>query len=189
MSKNLSVYAIYPSRSSLEIGLETLRKQGFRPEDISMLYPENLGNKDLVHEENTKAPEGAATGGAAGAVLGGVLGWLAGVGALAIPGIGPLLVAGPIVAALSGVGAGATMGGVVGGLVGLGVPEYEAKRYEGRVQHGGILISVHSDNPEWAKRASQILKETGAEQISSTAEGKADFDVSDRPSVRTIKTA
>src|SRR5205085_2488345 len=139
-----------------------LRNAGFRSTDISVLFPENLGNKDLAHEKSTKAPEGATTGGASGGVIGGALGWLAGIGALAIPGLGPFVAAGPIMGLLSGLGAGAAVGGIAGALVGMGIPEYEAKRYEGRVREGGILLSVHSDNSDWTKRARQILEQTGA---------------------------
>src|SRR5205823_2093689 len=136
---------------------------------------ENSGTKDLAHERNTKAPEGVATGATSGAVIGGTLGWLVGIGALAIPGLGPFIAAGPVVAALAGVGAGGAVGGIAGALIGLGIPEYEAKRYEGRIKGGGILLSVHSDNSEWTKRAKDILEQTGAENISSTSEARADF--------------
>jgi hypothetical protein len=137
-----------------------------------------------VHEKDSKAPEGATTGAASGAVIGGVLGWLVGMGALAIPGLGPFIAAGPIMAMLAGAGAVGTVGGLVGALIGLGIPEYEAKRYEGRIKTGGILLSVHCDNSNWVKRAKTILEETGAEDISSSGEAKADFAMSDRPGTR-----
>jgi hypothetical protein len=143
--------------------------------------PENLGNKDLAHERNTKAPEGAATGGALGGVLGGSLGWLVGIGTLAIPGLGPFVAAGPIMAALAGAGAGAAVGGATGLLIGMGVPEYEAKRYDGRIRKGGILVSVHCDDKHWADRAESTLKSTGAEEISSRRQATADFQETDRP--------
>ena len=181
MSKNTSVYGILPTQAQLTNCLENLRLGGFRPEDVSLLMPENLGNKDLGHERNSKAPEGAATGGAAGGVLGGGLGWLVGIGALTIPGLGPLMVAGPIVAALAGAGAGAALGGVAGGLIGLGMPEYEAKRYEGRIRKGGILISVHCDDKKWAERAEGILSAGGAEDISSSSQAPADYQETERP--------
>jgi hypothetical protein len=146
-----------------------------------VLLPENVGSKDFSHEHNTKAPEGAATGAGTGAVLGGALGWLVGIGALAIPGLGPFIAAGPIMAALAGVGVGGAVGGVTGALIGMGIPEYEAKRYEGRVKKGGILLSVHSDSSEWTKRAKDIIERTGAEDISSTGEASADYAKSDRP--------
>jgi hypothetical protein len=135
----------------------------------------------LRTKKNTKAPEGTATGAGTGAVIGGTLGWLAGIGALAIPGVGPLIAAGPIVAALTGVGVGGAIGSITGALVGMGIPEYEAKRYEGRVKEGGILLSVHSDNSDWTDKAKDILKRTGAEDISSAGEAKADFSKTDKP--------
>src|SRR5581483_724799 len=130
------------------------------------------------------APEGVATGAIAGGITGGVLGWLTGIGALAIPGLGPLIAAGPIVAALAGVGAVGAVGGIIGGLAGMGVPEYEAKRYEGRIKQGGALLSVHCDNEDWVKRAKELLRQTGAEDIGASGESGADFSVSDRPMPR-----
>jgi hypothetical protein len=183
--KNTAVFGIYPNYAAVESGVNALRAAGFRNTDISVLMPENVGSKDLTHEKNSKAPEGAATGAGTGALLGGGLGWLAGIGALAIPGLGPFIAAGPIMAALAGVGVGAAAGGVTGGLIGLGIPEYEAKRYEGRVRNGGILLSVHSDSSDWTKKAKEILERTGAEDISSTGESGADFAKSDRPLPRT----
>jgi hypothetical protein len=146
-----------------------------------VLFPENVGTKDFAHKKETKAPEGTAAGATTGAVIGGGLGWLAGIGALAIPGLGPFIAAGPIMAALAGVGVGGAVGGITGALIGMGIPEYEAKRYEGRVKDGGILLSVHSDNSEWTKRAKEILERTGAQDISSSGEASADFSKSDRP--------
>jgi hypothetical protein len=182
--KNTSVFGIYRDTVSLAGGLQALRNASFRSTDISVLMPENAGTKDFVHEKDSKAPEGATTGAASGAVIGGVLGWLVGMGALAIPGLGPFIAAGPIMSMLAGAGAVGTVGGLVGSLIGLGIPEYEAKRYEGRVKSGGILISVHCDNSEWVKRAKKILEETGAEDISSSGEAKADYAMSDRPGTR-----
>lgn len=184
MSKNTSVFGIYRTQQTASAGVESLRDSGFRMTDISALVPENSGNKDFAHELNSKAPEGAATGAASGGLLGGTLGLLAGIGALAIPGFGPFIAAGPIMGALAGLGAGAATGGIVGGLVGYGIPEYEAKRYEGRIKEGGILVSVHCDDSEWVKRAKQILEATGAEDISSTGEATADFSKTDRPMSR-----
>src|SRR5215467_10461426 len=132
--KNTAVFGIYPDRVAVEEGVEQFRRAGFRSTDISVLFPDNQGTKDFAHEKNTKAPEGATTGGVAGGVAGGVLGWLTGVGALAIPGLGAFVAAGPIVAALAGAGAGGTLGGIIGALVGMGIPEYEARRYEGRIR-------------------------------------------------------
>ena len=146
--KNTAVFGIYRDRTSVENAVDVLRQEDFRNTDISVLFPENQGTKDFAHEKNTKAPEGAATGAGSGAVIGGTLGWLTGIGALAIPGVGPFIAAGPIVAALAGVGVGGAIGGIAGALIGLGIPEYEAKRYEGRIKEGGILLSVHCDNAD-----------------------------------------
>jgi hypothetical protein len=179
--KNTAVLGIYPSQTSLEEAVDSLKAGGFRSTDISVLIQENVGTKDFAHEKGTKAPEGAATGAGTGAVIGGVLGWLVGIGSLAIPGLGPFIAAGPIVAALAGVGAVGAVGGLAGALIGLGFPEYEAKRYEGRVRTGGTLLSVHCDNSEWTKRAMEILKNTGAESVSSTGEASADYATSDKP--------
>jgi hypothetical protein len=181
---NTAVFGIYPSRASVENAVVALRDAGFRETDISLLLPENVGTKDLAHEKGTKAPEGATTGAGTGALVGGALGWLTGIGALAIPGLGPFIAAGPIMAALAGVGIGGAVGGITGALVGMGIPEYEAKRYEGRVNKGGILLSVHSDDSEWTKRAKAILEQTGAEDISSTGETKGDVQNTERPMAR-----
>jgi hypothetical protein len=175
MSKNTAVFGIYAIDSDLDLGVEQLRLAGFQNTDVSVLVPENGGNKDLAHEKNTKAPEGATAGAGTGAVVGGALGWLAGIGALAIPGIGPFIAAGPVLAALSGVGVGGAVGGIAGGLIGAGMPEYEAKRFEGRIRKGGALISVHCDNGDREKLAKRILENTGAQDVSSTREAKADF--------------
>jgi hypothetical protein len=179
--KNTSVLGIYSNYSTVERAVDTLKDAGFRNTDISVLFPANVGSKDFAHVKGTKAPEGATTGGGTGAVVGGALGWLAGIGALAIPGLGPFIAAGPIMAALAGGAVGGAVGGFTGALIGLGIPEYEAKRYEGRIQKGGILLSVHSDNSEWTKKAKEILERTGAEDISSTGETKGDFENTDRP--------
>ncbi|HEX5226861.1 MAG TPA: DUF3341 domain-containing protein [Bryobacteraceae bacterium] len=181
---NTSVFGIYRDTLALSGGLDAMKNAGFRNTDISVLLPENAGTKDFVHQKDTKAPEGATTGATTGAVVGGIIGWLAGIGALAIPGIGPLIAAGPIVAALAGAGAVGAAGGIVGTLVGFGIPEYEAKRFEGRVRSGGTLVSIHCDSHEWVKRAKKLLEDTGAEDISSTGEAKADYAVSDRPAAR-----
>src|SRR2546427_7344515 len=140
--KNTAVFGIYSDRMRVEKAVDRLKADGFRNTDISVLFPQNAGTKDFAHEKHSKAPEGATTGAGTGAVVGGALGWLAGIGALAIPGLGPFIAAGPIVAALAGAGAGGAVGGVVGALVGLGIPEYEAKRYEGRIKSGGIVFFV-----------------------------------------------
>jgi hypothetical protein len=183
--KNTAVFGIYPNRSDAEEAVDTLRQAGFRNSDVSALLPDNVGTKDFAHEKKSKAPEGTAAGAATGGVLGGALGWLAGIGSLAIPGLGPFIAAGPIMGALAGVGAGGAVGGMIGALVGMGMPEYEAKRYEGRVRAGGILLSVHCDNSDWVTRAKKILEETGAEEIASSGEASADFAKSEKPVDRT----
>ncbi len=171
--KNTAVFGIYPSYANVESGVDGLKAAGFHSSDISVLFPEGAGSKDFAHEKGTKAPEGATAGAGTGAVLGGTMGWLVGIGALAIPGLGPFIAAGPIMAALAGAGVGGAVGGITGALVGMGIPEYEAKRYEGRVKDGGILLSVHSDSSEWTKKAKQILEATGAQDISSTGEASS----------------
>src|SRR5580704_15547327 len=157
MSYNIAVFGLYSSETQAEDGVDQLRVAGFRNTDVSILFSENSGNKDLAHEKNTKAPEGAATGAGTGAVLGGALGWLAGIGALAIPGLGPFIAAGPIMGLLGGVGVVWAVAGVTGALIGAGMPEYEAKRYEGRIRRGGVLLSVHCDSSDWEKKAKDIL--------------------------------
>lgn len=182
--KNTAVYGIYKTRLQVESALDQMKADGFRNTDISVLFPQNSGTKDFAHEKNTKAPEGATTGAGSGAVIGGALGWLAGIGMLAIPGVGPLIAAGPIMATLAGAGIGGTVGGIVGALIGMGIPEYEAKRYEGRIKAGGILLSVHCDSSEWIKRAKEMLKETGAEDIASTSESSSNVEKESEPSRR-----
>jgi hypothetical protein len=179
--KNTAVFGIYRNRMQVEGAIDTLLANHFRKEDISVLFPENRGTKDFAHEKGTKAPEGAAAGAGTGGVIGGTLGLLAGIGALAIPGLGPFIAAGPIMAALAGAGVGGAVGGLVGALVGMGIPEYEAKRYEGLVKEGGILLSVHCDNSDWVHRAKETLKQTGAEDIASTGEASSDYAKSDKP--------
>jgi hypothetical protein len=166
---------------AVENAVDTLKAEGFRNTDISVLFPQNVGTKDFAHQKNTKAPEGATVGAGSGAVVGGALGWLAGIGALAIPGIGPFIAAGPIMAALAGAGVGGAVGGITGALVGMGIPEYEAKRFEGRVKDGGILLSVHCDDSEWTGKAKEILERTGAEDVSSTGEASSDVDATNKP--------
>lgn len=182
--KNTAAFGIFSNRDQLEGAINNLKDEGYRNTDISVLYPENLGNKDFGHKKATKAPEGVTAGAGTGLVVGGALGWLAGIGALAIPGLGPFIAAGPIMAALAGAGVAGTVGGLVGALVGMGIPEYEAKRYEGRVKSGGILLSVHCDNSEWTRKAKDILINSGAEDVSSTGESEADFSSTDRPMPR-----
>jgi hypothetical protein len=172
MSKK-SVFCIATSRSQADVIVDRLRSAGFSNNDISVLFPDKETTRDFAHEKNTKAPEGIATGAGTGGVVGGALGWLAGIGALAIPGVGPFIAAGPILAALSGAAVGATVGGVAGGLIGLGFPELEAKRYEGKIKAGNILLSVHAENSDEIKAAEKIFKNAGAEDICTTGESTA----------------
>lgn len=167
-----SVICIATSEAQATRIVSRLRLAGFLSNDISVLFPDTSGTRDFAHEQHTKAPEGATTGAGAGGVVGGALGWLAGIGALAIPGLGPFIAAGPIVAALSGAAVGAALGGVTGALVGMGIPEIEAKRYEGKIKAGNILISVHSDDGEQTKLAKEIFEQEGGEDITSASESK-----------------
>jgi heat induced stress protein YflT len=169
-NKNTAVFGIYKSVAQAERAVDTLTTVGFANNDISVLLTDAQSSHDFAHEKNTKAPEGTAAGATTGGVIGGALGLLAGIGTLAIPGIGPLIAAGPIIAALAGVGAGAATGGVIGALVGMGIPEYEAKRYEGRVKDGGVLLSVHCSTSKQVERAKELIKNTGGEDIASTGE-------------------
>ena len=182
--KNTAVFGIYATRSMAEEAVDRLMADGFRNEDISVLLQDNVGTKDFAHEKHTKAPEGATAGGVAGGVVGGTLGVLAGIGVLAIPGLGPLIAAGPVIAALTGIGSGTIVGGLIGALAGMGIPEYEAKRYEGRIKEGGVLLSVHCDNADWVDRGKRALASTGAEDIASAGEARADFATSDKPLTR-----
>src|ERR1700689_376262 len=178
--KKVGVFGIYSTRVALENATDSLVSAGFPASDISVLLPESLGGpKDMGTEKATKAPEGTAAGVTAGGIIGGTLGVLAGVGLLAIPGLGPFIAAGPIMAGLAGLGVGGAVGGVTGALIGMGIPEYEAKRYEGRLQKGEILLSVHCDTAEEIKRCKEVLKVTGAEDISSTGESSAGTKQSD----------
>jgi hypothetical protein len=176
MAKDRVAFGIYPDRAAFDAGLDALRAEGFRAGDISAVVPDrDVTTKDLAHEIHTKTPEGIAAGAGAGVAVGGVLGWLVGVGAIAIPGVGPLIAAGPIFAALAGAGAAGAAGGLVGGLVGYGMPEIEAKRYAGRIREGGYLVSVHCDDSEWAGRAKEVLQSTGAQDVVTTWEARADY--------------
>src|SRR5580698_3890399 len=174
-SKHTAVFGIYKSVYQAERSVDRIAAAGFSSNDISVLLPDNRSSKEFAHEKNTKAPEGTTTGVATGGVLGGTLGLLAGIGALAIPGVGPFIAAGPIMGALAGLGVGGAVGGLIGALVGMGIPEYEAKRYEGHIKAGGVLLSVHCDTSDEIKRAKDLLKQTGAEDISSSGEATADY--------------
>jgi hypothetical protein len=172
-NKNTAVFGIYATPGTAEAAVDHLLTKGFTNSAISVLLPDDDSTRAFAHEKSTKAPEGTATGATAGGVVGGTLGLLAGIGLLAIPGVGPIIAAGPIVAALAGIGAGGTIGGIVGALVGMGIPEYEAKRYEGAVKNGGTLLSVHCDTSEQIDAAKAALKDTGAHDIASTGEASS----------------
>ena len=179
MSKK-SVFCITTTRTQAEQIVDSLKSNGFSPNDISVLFPDKETNRDFAHEKNTKAPEGAVTGAGTGGVLGGALGWLVGIGALAIPGVGPFIAAGPIMAALSGAAIGAAAGGIAGGLIGLGIPELEAKRYEAKIKSGNILISVHTENSDEIKLAKDIFTQANAEDICVTGESSAPKEKTDK---------
>jgi hypothetical protein len=179
--KKVGVFGIYSTRVAAENATDSLIRTGFPAADISVLLPESLGGpRDMGTEKATKAPEGAAAGATTGGVIGGTLGVLAGIGLLAIPGLGPFIAAGPIMAGLAGLGVGGTVGGFTGALIGVGIPEFEAKRYEGRLQKGGILLSVHCDTSDEINRAKEVLKTTGAEDVSSTGESSVGATKTDR---------
>src|SRR6202166_270401 len=168
--KNTAAFGIYKSSVQAERAVDRIALAGFSHNDISVLLPDSQSSKEFAHEKNTKMPEGTATGATAGGAIGGTLGLLAGIGSLAIPGVGPFIAAGPIMGALAGVGVGGAVGGLVGALVGMGIPEYEAKRYEGRVKDGGVLLSVHCNGSHDVARAKDLLKQSGAQDIASAGE-------------------
>ncbi len=169
-----SVFGIFSSRELVDEAVNRLKAAQFRNQDISVLMPSKDGTQEFAHQKDTKAPEGSAVGATSGALLGGGLGWLVGIGALAIPGIGPFVAAGPIMAALAGVGVGGALGGITGAMIGMGIPEYEAKRFEGIVKNGGILLSVHVDDSEWQTKAKEVLEAAGAKDIASAGEETSD---------------
>jgi hypothetical protein len=170
MAMKKAVFGIVKTENQAINIANQLQAAGFSPNDISVLFPDRTGTRDFAHEQHTKAPEGAAAGAGTGAVLGGALGWMVGLGSLAIPGLGPFIAAGPIMAALAGAGAGAAAGGLAGALIGMGIPELEAKQYEGKIKNGNILLSVHAEDGKQVTRAKEILKNGGAEDISYTGE-------------------
>jgi hypothetical protein len=179
--KNTAVFGIYKSVGQAERAVDQLNAVGFTYDSISALLPDNQSSREFAHEKNTKAPEGTTTGAATGGVIGGTLGLLAGIGTLAIPGVGPFIAAGPMMAALAGLGVGGAVGGFIGAMVGMGIPEYEAKRFEGRIKKGDILVSIHCDTSDQIKRAKDILKQTGAEDIASAGEASADYATTGSP--------
>ena len=184
MSKNTSVMGIYPDRTTVSDAINVLHKAGYRATDVLVMSSDNQGSKDFAHEKHTRAPAGAATGAAVGAVVGAALAWFVATHTLTITGLGPLVEAGPVLAALAGAGAGGALGWIVGLLAGLRLPEYVAKRYVGRIRRGGILLSVHCDSQEWCDRAKKTLRDTGAREISSAAEAAADYGTTDKPTER-----
>jgi hypothetical protein len=187
--KNTAAFAIFSTRSAAESAVDRLLAAGFSNQDVSVLMSDNDSAREFATEKNTKAPEGTTTGVGVGGVIGGTLGLLAGIGALAIPGVGPLIAAGPIMGALAGLGVGGAVGGLVGALVGLGIPEYEAKRYEGRVKDGGILVSVHCDTSEEISRAKDVLKQAGGEDIASSGEKSVSSHTANTNKTYTADTA
>jgi len=182
--KNIAAFGIYADQTKVTDAIDALKAAGFRSTDISVLYPDGVGSQDFGHEKHSKAPEGAVAGGGSGAVVGATLGWLAGAGSLMVPGLETLAAAGPLLGMLSGMGVGVTLGGLAGAVAGAGLPEYEAKRYGGRLSSGGTLVSVHCDNEDWSRSARRILKQTGAHDVSAAGEAKADFATSVRPMPR-----
>ncbi len=187
MSKK-SVFCIATSRGQAERIVDELKAANFSNSDISVLFPDKETSQDFAHEKSTKAPEGAIAGAGTGGVVGGAFGWIVGIGALAIPGVGPFIAAGPIIAALSGAAAGAALGGITGGLIGLGIPEIEAKRYDGKIRKGNLLISVHTEDSAEISSAEEIFKRAGAEDICTTGEASAPKD-DDRDSAPRVRAA
>ncbi len=187
MASNTAVYGLYKDRLSIEEAVESLKAAGYRSTDISALLPDNQGSKDFAHEKNTKAPESAIAGAFLGAAIGAALGWAAGTGLINAPALAQWIAAGPIMAALAGWGSLGTIGAILGALIGTGFPEYEAKRFEGRLRKCGVLLSVHCDNSDWVKRAKHLLINTGATSVASASEARADFMVTDKPLPRPTK--
>jgi len=187
--KNTAVFGIYPSRLEVEEAVDRLRRAGFRGADISALFQDNQGTKDFAHEKNTKAPEGLTTGAIVGVIIGGVLGWLTGAGSLTGPGLVALTAAGPLVAALAGAGAGGILLGIIGAIVGMCIPEYEARRFEGRIRDGGVLLSVHCDNGDWVRRAKEVMVHAGGRGIGTEVEKSGDYGNADKPMPRARATS
>lgn len=184
MARNTSVMGIYSDRTTVSDAINVLHNAGYRATDISVLSSDNQGTKDFAHEKHTNAPEGAAMGAAVGATAGAALAWLVSIQTVTITGLGPLVAAGPVLAALAGAGAGGMLGWVAGLLAGLRMTKYVAKRYAGRIRRGGILLSVHCDSQEWCDRAKKTLRDTGARNISAASEAAADYGTTDRPTER-----
>lgn len=188
--KNIAAFGLYQDHVTALEAIDAFKHTGFRSTDMSILIPDNLGSKDFGHEKHTKTPEGAAAGALTGVLIGGFLGWLVGMGALGSTSwLGPFGRAEPIVTMLSGIGVCSILGLLVGAVIGFAVPEYEARRYEGRNRNGGILLSVHCDNLDWTKRAKDVLRHSGANGVAARVEAKADFGASEKPVPRTILVA
>jgi len=181
MKGNQAVFGVYECTQDTQHAVALMRSAGFRDVDLSVLCAQNLGNKDLAFDKATKAPEGVVAGVSAGAIAGGALGWLTSIGTLVIPGAGPFLAAGPLLGLMAGAGIGGAVAGLAGALIGAGIPEFEARRYAGRIHTGHILLSVHCDNRDWADRGVEVLRQSGAQDISRTSEAEAEFDASERP--------
>jgi hypothetical protein len=184
MARNTSVIGIYSDRATVSEAINVMTKAGYRAADISVLSSDNQGSKDFAHQKQNKALDGAAIGAAIGAVVGAALAWFISTQPVTVTALGPLVSAGPILAAIAGAGAGGTLGWIVGLLMGMRLTEYVAKRYAGRIVHGGILMSVHCDSPEWCDRAKKTLRDTGARDISAAAETAADYGTTDKPTER-----
>lgn len=185
-TKNTAAFGMYADRIAAEEAVDAFQRAGFRSTDVSFLHPENSGTKDFAHERHTKAPEGAAYGFIPGGILGAAIGWVAALGMLATPAADPLIAAGPTFSALAGLGIGAVIGALLGALIGASQPEYEARRYQGRVRNRGVLLSVHCDNSVWLKRARKVLQDTGSTHVAARGEAKGDFAVSDKPHHRRV---
>jgi hypothetical protein len=183
MSNATAVYAIFDTRSQVENAMNQLKLKNFLSQDISVLFPDKEGTREFAHEKETKAPEGATAGTATGAVLGGAFGWLVGIGSLAIPGVGPFIAAGPIMAALAGAAVGGAVGGIAGALIGMGIPEYEAKRFEGMLKDGHILMSVTAPDSDRVKIAKDIFEHAGGRDIASASTSSVPSPHKDRAEV------
>jgi hypothetical protein len=184
---NIAAFGLYRDQVTALEAVDALKHTGFRSTDMSILIPDNLGSKDFGHEKHTKAPEAAAAGALSGVLIGGFLGWVAGIGALGSPSwLGPFSGVEPVVTMSSGIGICSVFGLLVGALIGFAIPEYEARRYEGRNRNGGILVSVHCDNLDWTKRAKDVLRHSGAEGVAARAEAKSDFGASQKPVQRAV---
>ena len=187
MATNIAVYGLYRDRPSVEEAVESLKQTGFRNTDISVLLPDNTGSKDFALANSTKAPEGAIAGAGSGAVLGGALGWVAGIGLLAIPGLGPFIAAGPIMSLLAGAGVGGAFGSLIGALIGMGLPEYEARRFEGRIKKAGFYSRSIAITRNGSSAPNIVLTNSGASDVASAGRGSADFMVTDKPFPRSTK--